>query len=37
METMTFEDFALLLIGAGAIAAIFGGLICWVLFGAEND
>lgn len=37
METLTFNDWALLIIGTGAIAAIFGGLIGWVLFGNEND
>jgi len=31
METITFEDFALLWVGAIAIAMISGGLLSWAL------
>jgi len=37
METLTFEDWALLILSTGAVAMVFGGLIGWVIFGNEND
>jgi len=36
METLTFEDWALLILSTGAIAMVFGGLIGWVIFGNEK-
>ena len=38
METViTFQDFALLLLGAGGIAAMVGGIIGWLLFERHDD
>jgi len=31
MEAITFEDFALILLFAGSIAMVTGGLIGWIL------
>jgi hypothetical protein len=36
MEIITFEDWALLIVGTGAIAMVFGSLIGWVIFGNEK-
>jgi len=37
METLTFNDWAALLIMTGSLAAVFGGLIGWVIFGNNDD
>ncbi len=37
METITFEDWALLILSTGAFAMVFGGLLGWVIFGNKND
>jgi len=33
METLTFDDWALLIIATGDVAMVFGGLVGWVIFG----
>lgn len=37
METLSFNDWAALIIMTGSIAAIFGGLIGWLIFERGGD
>lgn len=36
METLTFEDIALLFVGVIATSMVFGGLIFWVVFAIRD-
>lgn len=37
METITFEEWALLILSTGAVAMVLGGLVGWVIFRNDND
>jgi len=37
METITFQDFALLLLIAGSCSAVIGGVMWWLLFDTSDD
>lgn len=37
METITFADFALVVLIAGSFSAVIGGVMWWLLFDTSDD